>query len=321
MALTAERLTQALEHPVEDFVNEPLGLFSSKVSRLTVTLRDAEDSRTFICKEPHPDRSNRVGESFASEARFYEEIAPALQIRVPRCHAHADDLLLLEDIDYQPFSWQRGATEEHADTALAALRVLHDSAVSIPAWVPAFADPDFRAALADRFAASWAKNRDALCQWCPQFGAIGEHLKLTVADYYAALASPEVLLHGDAHLENIPLLVRVADGGAAERVVFFDWQGPRRGHPLFDVAYFNVMSFPVDTRRERESNLLRLYLDRKPEPAEAEAYRFAIAARASGIVEMTADWSHDQIDQPGLGWVANRCFSAAVDHRVQDLLG
>ena len=320
MALTADRLARLLERPVEGFVSEPLGLFSSKVSRLTVTLRDSAGPTTFICKEPHPTRNNRVGESFAIEAQFYQEIAPELPIRVPLCHAHAEDLILLEDVGYRPFSWDRGATTAHASSALAALRVLHDSSIDTPSWVPAFADSAFRAALADRFVEGWTKHRAALCRWCPQFEPIGDHLKRTIADYYAQLANPQVLLHGDAHLENIPMLATPAGDTPAKGVVFFDWQGPRYGHRLFDVAYFNVMSLPVKARRAREANLLAGYLDHSPEPADTRAYRFAVAARASGIVEMTADWPPDQLEQPGLGWVANRCFSAAVDHRVQELL-
>ena len=319
MELTAQRLAQLLDRPVRSFVKEPLGLFSSKVSRLTVTLKPAASSTSFVCKEPHPERRAREGESFANEARFYAEIAPALQIRTPACYAHAEDFILLEDVDYLPFSWQRGASEAHAHCALGALGELHRAPLDHHTWVPAFADPDFRAALADRFCAGWARNRSALCQWCPAFEAVGEHLNSRLADYYAALASPGVLLHGDAHLENIPLLA-MTDGAQDSQVVFFDWQGPRRGHPLFDVAYFNVMSFPVEIRRAQEPALLQTYLGHPPSAAERFAYRYAIAARASGIVEMTADWSRGQLDEPGTGWVANRCFSAAVDHRVQDLL-
>jgi aminoglycoside phosphotransferase (APT) family kinase protein len=316
MEFTTERLTRLLGQRVESFAIEPIGLFSSKVSRLTVTLPEVAHPKTFICKEPHPEHSDRVGESFATEARFYEEIAPQLPIRVPGCHAYAKNLLLLEDVEYVPFSWQQGASEAHTSAAFAALRRLHHSAVGTPTWIPAFGDPEFRAALSARFSESWTRHCDALCQWCPEFESIGNHLNVAVESYYAALASPAALLHGDAHLENIPLM-RAADD---EQVVFFDWQGPRLGHPLFDVAYFNVMSFPVDVRRSKEPTLLEAYLGRAWEAAEQTAYRFAVAARASGIVEMTANWSPEQITQPGFGWVAKRCFSAAVDHRVQELL-
>lgn len=320
MELTTEALTALLNRPVESFVKEPLGVFSSKVSRLTITLKGTGTTSSFICKEPHPDRGNRVGESFATEARFYDKLAPALRIRVPHCHAREEDFIVLEEVSCQPFSWRGGATDAHARAALRALRALHQTANPDQlTWIPAFADPDFRAALAARFLESWGTNRNALCQWCPEFEAIGEHLKARTADYYAALASPGVLLHGDAHLENIPLTA-TTDEGEDHRVVFFDWQGPRRGHPLFDVAYFNVMSLPVDARRAREPTLVQEYLGHTPDLAERTAYRHAIAARASGIVEMTAGWSRRQLDEPGLGWVAKRCFSAAVDHRVQELL-
>ena len=320
MALTAERLTQLLGHPVANFVVEPLGLFSSKVSRVTITMHNAANPMRYICKEPHPDRNNRIGESFGFEARFYTEVAPRLPIRVAGCLASEDSFILLEEVDYIPFSWKHGATMVHASAAMDALRTLHQAnglATATDAWIPAFADPQFRADLAGRYVESWTTNANALCRWCPEFFEVGKHLQSRVANYYAALADPAALLHGDAHLENIPL---ASDVGGAQRVVFFDWQGPRRGNPLFDVAYFNVMSFPADVRRANESKLLAHYLGRPPNPTEQTAYRHAIAARASAIVEMTAGWSSKQLDNPGLGWVVGRCFSAAIDHQVQDLL-
>ncbi|MCZ6710573.1 MAG: phosphotransferase [Gammaproteobacteria bacterium] len=320
MELTAQALAALLNHPVESFAKEELGLFSSKVSRLTVNPKHPSRSTRYICKEPHPERGDRVGESFAMEARFYAEVASMLQIRLPRCHAAQEDFIMLEEVGYLPFNWHSGATERHSQCAMAALHVLHQTAHADQlTWIPAFADADFRASLAARFTDSWEANRAALCKWCPDFQSTGEHLKSRIGDYYAALASPAVLLHGDAHLENVPLTT-IAEDAADDRVVFFDWQGPRRGHPLFDVAYFNVMSFPTDIRRAREAALVERYLGHVPDFDERTAYRFGIAARACAIVEMTAGWSRRQLGDPGLGWVAHRCFTAALDHQVVELL-
>jgi len=229
---------------------------------------------------------------------------------------------MLEEVDHQPFSWQQGATDFHAASAMDALHAMHQIRdENVPGWIPAFADRECQSALSERYLESWDKHADALCRWCPEFKPVGEHLASHSAEHYAALGRPGALLHGDAHLENIPLTeAGEGDEGAAD-VVFFDWQGPRRGEPLFDVAYFNVLSFPVDVRRAKEPSLLARYLGHAPDSAEQAAYRHGVAARASGIVEMVADWSGSQVDDPGLGWVANRCFRAAVDHRVQELIG
>ncbi|MDH3741877.1 MAG: hypothetical protein OER56_09790, partial [Hyphomicrobiales bacterium] len=64
MKLTPEGLSRLLDHPVDRFVIEPLGLFSSKVSLLTVSIENSEPQH-FILKEPHPERTDRFGESFA----------------------------------------------------------------------------------------------------------------------------------------------------------------------------------------------------------------------------------------------------------------
>lgn len=194
MELTTQALAELLDQPVASFAKEELGLFSSKVSRLTVTRKGTSSSTRFVCKEPHPERGNRVGESFATEARFYAEVAPLLQIRLPHCHATENDFIMLEEVGYQPFSWKNGATERHSQCAMVALRALHQT--DLPAqltWIPAFSDSDFRANLAARFIESWEMNHDALCQWCPEFEATGEHLKLRIGDCYAGLASPAAL--------------------------------------------------------------------------------------------------------------------------------
>ncbi|MDH3644848.1 MAG: ecdysteroid 22-kinase family protein, partial [Gammaproteobacteria bacterium] len=265
-----------------------------------------------------PERTVRFGESFAMEARFYREVAPSLPVRIPACLAHGNDFILLERIEHRPFSWQRGATETHAATAMEALRSLHElEAKDVPDWIPGFAEPECQAALCERYCESWGKHADSLCRWCPEFKPVGEHLASHGAEHYAALGGSGALLHGDAHLENIPL----TEEAQGVDVVFFDWQGPRRGEPLFDVAYFNIMSFPVDARRAKEPALLARYLGHAPDSAEQATYRHSVASRASGIVEMTADWSPKQVEDPGLGWVANRCFTAAVDHRVHELIG
>jgi hypothetical protein len=66
--------------------------------------------------------------------------------------------------------------------------------------------------------------------------------------------------------------------------------------------------------------LVKSSLGHEPDADERAAYRYGIAVRASAIVEMTAGWSRRQLDNPGFGWVADRCFTAALDHQVMALL-
>ena len=80
------------------------------------------------------------------------------------------------------------------------------------------------------------------------------------------------------------------------------------------MAYFTVMSLPVAERRDRELDVMGSYLGRAPSPDELDAYRHGVAARASGIVELAAGLSAEQVAAPAFGWVVERCLQAAADH-------
>ena len=49
-----------------------------------------------------------------------------------------------------------------------------------------------------------------------------------------------------------------------------DWQVARRGDPFRDLVYFLVLSLSVETRRARERELLRLYLETLDEEGVSE---------------------------------------------------
>ena len=63
---------------------------------------------------------------------------------------------------------------------------------------------------------------------------------------------PLTLIHGDAHVGNL-----FFDG---PEVGFLDWQVVQRGQGMRDVGYFLANSLAVETRREHDEALIRVYL-------------------------------------------------------------
>jgi len=74
---------------------------------------------------------------------------------------------------------------------------------------------------------------------------------------------PLTLIHGDAHVGNL-----FFDG---EQVGFLDWQVAQRGQGMRDVGYFLGNSLAIETRREHDEALIRVYLAALAEAGVAPA--------------------------------------------------
>jgi Phosphotransferase enzyme family len=197
------------------------------------------------------------------EAEFYADVAPSVDLRVPRPYfaATGDDglfALLLEDLAVIGCRFSDGEWGVGAD---AAARALEDLA----RFHARFADPAERAKVAPWLGAPppprrpevtallqmvLDANRDALTA---DYVAAGE-LYVKHADRIDELwnAGPETYIHGDTHIGNVFL-----DDG---RVGFHDWGLSRVSTPMRDVSYFLTMTVDPEERRRSERDLLRLYL-------------------------------------------------------------
>ena len=198
------------------------------------------------------------------EARFYADVAPRIDLRVPRTYyAGADDsggfALVLEDLavsgcSFSDGSW--GVTAKDAAGALEDLARFHarfgDPAAraAVAPWldVPRVRRTDFVAGL---LRGVLDEHRDALT---PAYVAAGElyvehHQRLDTLWH----SGPQTYIHGDAHIGNVFL-----DGS---RVGFFDWGLSRVSTPMRDVSYFLTMTVDPEERRRSERELLALYLD------------------------------------------------------------
>jgi hypothetical protein len=200
----------------------------------------------------------------AREARFYRDLAPSLQMRIPTCYfaAAADDgafLLLLEDLKsagctMSDGTW--GVSGELAKGALADLAALHvhfeDEGLlaTIRPWVSA--NPPGASGFTQHMLRQVVDtHRDILSD---AYVAVAE---MYIADPVTVDAlwhrGRQTVIHGDPHICNV-----FFDGA---RVGFLDWGLLAVSTPMRDVTYFLTVAMDPDDRRLAEVELLQHYLD------------------------------------------------------------
>lgn len=233
---------------------------------LTYAAATAGPASLFVkLASPDPAHREMIGASSMGEreARFYVDVAPSVDLRVPRSYyaASADDgsfALLLEDLAAGGCAFSDGAWGVTADAAAAALEEL-------ARFHARFEDPAVRSAVAPWLAAPQPQHGDFVAQLMRT--VLDEHADVLTPAYVAAGelyvehhdrlgelwdAGPRTYIHGDTHIGNVFL-----DRG---RVGFLDWGLSRVSTPLRDVSYFLTMTVDPEERRRSESDLLRVYL-------------------------------------------------------------
>ena len=226
---------------------------------------------TLIAKLPTLDPTSRATakalRTYEREVKFYEQIAPTVDVRVAHCHhaewTEADDdfALLLEDLaPSQPGNQLSGCSAEHSRAAVLELARLHG-----PRWGdPTLNEIEFlqrRGAddaamleglwnmLVPGFLGTYAKYLDS-----EGIGLI-ERFGPRLADWIAGHTMPATVTHGDYRLDN--LMFRAEHGGYPVAVV--DWQTPGHGAASSDVSYFLGAGPLPDLRREVERDLVESY--------------------------------------------------------------
>ncbi|MEE9254010.1 MAG: hypothetical protein V3U43_03685 [Pseudomonadales bacterium] len=335
-ALTTGWLTEALRASnaiataeVTAFEATQIGTFSSELWRIHLQYDQLEPGapQSLVAKRPREDPRIRVGAGFATEIDFYQDIAPQLEMRLPRMYygqydeATGDALLLLEYVEgIVPVRFLDGVTAAHSARAIDALATMHArwwGEVDDLATLAHLADESFRTSVGEAYDRGWRASREFFeVTHDPAFVAVGDALVGRAAANIAPLGAPATLLHGDAHFENLPMV----EGNAKHDIFFHDWAAVRRGHAAFDVAVFSVQSYPTDSRRRNERQLVQTH---------------AQAVRATGI-----DWNDPWEDyrrgvlywmihmledaelRPGAKpWIViDRYVAAAVDLDVGDLI-
>lgn len=185
-----------------------------------------------------------VLEMFASEVRFYREIAPVVGVRVPRCLQAEDDrgvtLLVLENLS----EWHLGADPPKAARLLSALHTRWQG-LAVDRW-PWLRGPDAAIDLvAHLFDETWPTvARRPECTAAVR--ALGEWLcgRVPAVERAAANTGPATLVHGDASMPNL------RTSGAGE-IALLDWEDVGSAPGVTDLAWLLVSS--VDPLRWDET--------------------------------------------------------------------
>lgn len=232
----------------------------------------ADAPTSLIAKLPSPDPTSRMTgvmlRNYEREVKFYAELAPTLDIRVPRCFHHAwdpasgDFVLLLEDLAPGEQGNQiTGCSVDQARAAVLELARLHgprwgDAALDDIEWLTrrtSTADAEQLKGLWDMFVpnflASYAKYLDA-----DQVGVV-ERFGARIVPWIDEREAPDTVTHGDYRLDN---LMFASDRGGYP-VAAVDWQTPGHGRASGDVAYFLGAGLHPEQRREIERPLLEQY--------------------------------------------------------------
>ena len=253
-----------------------------EIGRLRLRYRDAPAGapRTLIVKSPIEAPVNRqlaVGmKLYEREVRFYQQVAPSVSWRLPRClaaemdPATGDFVLLLEDlVDLQVGDQILGATIEQAEIAVDALADLHARWWDAPElraggtldWIPTL-DAAINRSGYDYVRASW---EPFVAHYGERIGpagvAFGEAMLGNLDELLRrAGEGPLTIVHNDFRLDNL-----FFDAGEPGRVGGFaavDWQLMSAASGAHDLAYFLNGSLSLAARRACEATLVERYLAR-----------------------------------------------------------
>ena len=184
---------------------------------------------------PAPGSIPAALDIFRSEIRFYTEIAPVMNIRVPLCyHAEEDEdgtLLVLEDLS----AWQPGADPVTAARILARMhdRWAGEAAGRWPWLRPVGAAADL---VEDLYTQTWPALQ-ARGDLDGPVRDLSRRLlgKVTASEYATATVGPLTLVHGDASAANM----RTSPAG---EIALLDWEDVSAAPGVGDLAWLLVSS-------------------------------------------------------------------------------
>jgi hypothetical protein len=243
---------------------------------LRLTLVDADPSlpESVVVKLPSPDPRNRATSDalrhYEREVRFYREVAPTVDIRVPHCHhgdwdeATNDFVLVLEDMRPSEQGDQvAGCSVEHATLAVIELAKLHgprwdDPLLADLDWLSRRTGPDDTAAVVGLWRFAYPGFEAAFgSHLSPEAVDLARRFGDALADWADGRPQPWSVTHGDFRLDN--LLFGTDEGGPPVTAV--DWQSPGHGPPVGDLSYFVGAGLPPPERRAHERSLVAGYAD------------------------------------------------------------
>ena len=224
----------------------------------------------FTSDDPTSRETGRVLKTYLTETHFYREIAPLVNIRVPKCYYAAIDaqglqhIILMQDLAPATQGDQiAGCSARIARQAVLELVGLHGPTWRDERWFDLlgrtedgpFADTQglYRGALPtfiERFSHRLASEHQAFIEAigvahdCPMFNLRNANFALE---------------HYDYRLDNLMIDDGRDSPSQPPKVTAVDWQSVRVGKPLNDVAYFMGSALEPEVRRSMERDLLAEY--------------------------------------------------------------
>ena len=226
---------------------------------------------SIIAKLPSPDPTSRATgialRNYEREVKFYDQIAPTVDIRVARCfhgewhEADGDFVLLLEDLSPAEQGNQiTGCSAELAERSVLELARLHG-----PRWADeSLAGVEFLQRRgtddAERLQMLWTMFLPGfLGTYATYLDAEGvaliERFGAQIPAWIDGHTLPDTVTHGDYRLDNLMFASAAGD----HPVATVDWQTPGHGSPSGDVSYFLGAGPLPAVRREIERGLVDRY--------------------------------------------------------------
>jgi hypothetical protein len=218
---------------------------------------------------------------YAKEVGFYRQLAPGLDIRVPRALAAeiADDgvdfILLFEDLGPA-----RGGNQLNSCNLADAHEAMKQAAgLHAPSWnntaltgldwlKPKEGQTEQVKALYGNAQAIFRERYAGTLE--PEYMAICEELSEGRDAWFGQDRGPKCLIHGDFRLDNMLFDIQ----GGAEPIAVLDWQTVAVGNALTDIGYFMGTGIGNALRTAHENELLDLYcaeMTRRGVPLSREA--------------------------------------------------
>ena len=278
-AVTAEWLTAKLRHhglhadaSVVDVQWEPIGTGQvGDSARFHLTFDHGQGGPATVAgKFPAENAASRSTAGafglYAKEVGFYRDLAPHLDLRMPKVLAAdlAEDgvefVLIFEDL-----APARGGNQLDSCSLADAREALRQAAgLHAPSWNnPALIDTPWlkpKAGQVDQVKALygnaqtvWRERYGDLLE--PEFMAICEELSEGRDTWFGIDHGVKCLIHGDFRLDNMLFDIH----GGAEPIAVLDWQTVAVGNAMTDIGYFMGTGIGDTLRRAHEAELLDLY--------------------------------------------------------------
>ena len=308
--LNKEWLSDALGRSVENFETHPIGGGKGNLGDLViVALENGEQvvAKFAANRQEALNAAKRSG-LFEREIKFYHELAPKLDIRLPTLFASDYDpssahfIMLLEYLEpIQDSDSITGIGVEYTRQLLTELSKLHTQGrglVETP-WVQTMISQN----RIDNLTIMIEKGWPVLQEIC---GELVDPLKeINILDKFLETMNylytlDQTIVHGDLKPDNLII--------SNQGVTIIDWQGFGIGPPAWDVAYCMCQCLTTEERRLHESELLNDY------PHDLVGYKESLFF---GIVIACALTLLGNPDDPRLGKLvettAERTISAMTD--------